>query len=137
MDAEIIVEEAHEHTVLVVDDDDTLRTMVCRALAERFNVEQAADAQKALALLDTIEVPDVIVCDVMMPGTNGFDLAKQIRKIPRFQRVPIVFLTAKTSALDVIEGINAGARSYVTKPFKMGALVERLQKILTAPARRA
>jgi DNA-binding response OmpR family regulator len=51
--------------------------------------------------------------------------------------VPIVFLTAKTSALDVVEGINAGARSYVTKPFKMNALVERLDKILNGPARRS
>lgn len=126
----------HEHNVLVIDDDDTLRTMICRALRERFNVEQASDAHQALALLEAhAEVPDAIVCDVMMPGVSGFDFVKQIRATPRYSRVPIVFLTAKTGALDVIAGINAGARSYVTKPFKMSALVERLGKILDSPRR--
>ncbi len=126
-----------DHTVLVVDDDDTLRSMICRALGEHFNVEQAPDGHNALKLLETIDIPDVIVCDVMMPGLSGFDLAKKIRAQPRYKSVPIVFLTAKTSALDVVEGINAGARSYVTKPFKMNALVERLDKILNGPAKRS
>jgi putative two-component system response regulator len=119
-------------SVLVVDDDEALRRMVCRALGEHHTVYEAADAASALRLLLTIPPPDVMVLDVMMPGVNGFDLAREVRANPALKHVPIVFLTARSSAMDVVEGINAGARSYVTKPFKIAALVERVRKLADA-----
>lgn len=119
--------------VLVVDDDDGLRKMICRALEAHYTVFQAADAKSALELLKTIAVPDAIVCDIMMPAMTGIDLAKVVRATSRLQHVPIIFLTALSGPMDVINAINAGARSYMTKPFKMEALVQRIAKIVGGP----
>jgi DNA-binding response OmpR family regulator len=119
-------------TVLVVDDDDEIRRLVCRALGERHNVYAAHDALSAIQILDEGLRPNLMICDVMMPGMNGIELARHIRATPRYEKMPIVFLTAKDQPLDVIAGINAGARSYVVKPFKIAALTARVAKILHA-----
>lgn len=119
-------------TVLVVDDDDQIRTLVARALAGRHEVIEASDARSALAVLAE-RTPDLIVCDVMLPKVNGFALVREIRSHDLGKRVPVVFLTAKSSPMDVVEGINAGARAYVTKPFQLGAFVQRIDRILASP----
>jgi DNA-binding response OmpR family regulator len=68
----------------------------------------------------------------MMPRLDGLALAKGLRKTPGFERVPILFLTAKDSPLDLVAGINAGARHYVTKPFKVAEVVAKV-KAMTKP----
>ncbi|HEY1960176.1 MAG TPA: response regulator [Polyangiaceae bacterium] len=119
-------------TVLVIDDDDDVRKLIARALAERYDVIEASDAAAALALAADRRL-DLIVCDVMMPRMSGFELVRELRARDGGNHVPIVFLTAKSGAMDVVEGINAGARAYVTKPFKLAPLVERIEKILATP----
>jgi CheY-like chemotaxis protein len=117
-------------SVLVVEDDETVRTMVVRQLAETYTVYQAADAQSALTLLGSIRAPNLIICDVMMPGMNGIEMVRHLKTNAAFKSVPVIFLTAKTSPLDVIEGINSGARNYVTKPFQMKDLLEKVAKAI-------
>jgi DNA-binding response OmpR family regulator len=117
-------------TVLVVDDDDSLRKMTCRALSLRHTVHEAADGPAAMKLLESVK-PDVILVDVMMPAMNGFDFVSRVRAIPRFKHTPIVFLTSCDQPMDVVRGINAGARSYITKPFKMEALMRSIDKIVS------
>lgn len=117
-------------SVLVVDDDDAVRTMVVRQLSESYTVYQAADAQSALTVLASIKPPSLIVCDWMMPGMNGVELIKHLKTHAEFKSVPVIFLTAKTSPLDVIEGINSGARHYITKPFQMKDLLEKVAKAI-------
>ena len=117
-------------SVLVVDDDDAVRTMVVRQLSESYTVYQAADAQSALTVLASIKPPSLIVCDWMMPGMNGVELIKHLKSHAQFKSVPVIFLTAKTSPLDVIEGINSGARHYITKPFQMKDLLEKVAKAI-------
>ncbi|MGD0678963.1 MAG: response regulator [Polyangiaceae bacterium] len=114
--------------VVVVDDDADIRTMLVRALGTKYTVYEARDGLEARELLQLIPAPDAIVCDVMMPRLDGLGLVKLLRKDSTLQRVPVLFLTARGSATDVISGINAGARHYVTKPFK---IAEVLAKIAT------
>jgi CheY-like chemotaxis protein len=116
--------------VLVVDDEEAMRVMLAKMLGEKYTVFTAADGVAALDLLAQIQTPDAIVLDVMMPRIDGFELARRIKANPKLQRVPILYLTAKTGPLDVIAGINAGARHYITKPFKMPDLLERLGRMV-------
>jgi DNA-binding response OmpR family regulator len=117
-------------SILVVEDDDSVRTLLTRQLQATYDVYQAPDAQAALRTLSAIRPPDLIICDVMMPGMNGVEFAKQLKGTNEFKQVPIIFLTARTGALDVIEGINAGARHYVTKPFNMRDLLDKVAKAI-------
>ena len=121
---------ADKKRILVVEDDESVRTLLVRQLATQYEVYQAAEAQSATALLGTIRAPDLILCDVKMPGMTGVQFAKQLKGMPAFKQVPIIFLTARTGALDVIEGINAGARHYITKPFNMKDLLEKVARAI-------
>jgi CheY-like chemotaxis protein len=116
--------------VLVVDDDESVRTLVVRQLSDAYTVYQAADGPSALKLLGSIRRPDLIVCDVMMPGMTGTELVRTLKGIEAFRSIPVIFLTAKSGPLDVIEGINAGARHYLTKPFQMKDLLEKVAKAI-------
>ena len=117
-------------TILVVEDDESVRTLIAKQLSTEYTVYQAPEAQSALQLLGTIRPPDLIVCDVMMPGMTGIQFAKHLKGVDAFKQIPIIFLTAKAGALDVIEGINAGARHYITKPFNMKELLEKVAKAI-------
>jgi DNA-binding response OmpR family regulator len=118
--------------VVVVDDDPDIRTMLVKALGTTYTVYEARDGEEARALLAVLPPPDALVCDIMMPRLDGLALAKVLRKAPGLERLPILFLTAKDSPLDLVAGINAGARHYVTKPFKVAEVVAKV-KAMTKP----
>ena len=112
--------------LLVVDDDPAIRAMLLHTLGRTYTIYEAGDGQEAFEILEAIPTPDGIVCDVMMPRLDGVEFAKALRKDKTLQRVPILFLTAKDGAMDVIAGINAGARHYITKPFKIADVVAKV-----------
>jgi CheY-like chemotaxis protein len=116
--------------VLVVEDDSATRDMVVRALASKYTVYAASDGKVAMDTLALIPAPDAIVCDVMMPQMDGLEFAKAVKTSGRFKSVPIIFLTALDGASDVVRGINAGARHYLTKPFKINELLEKVAKLV-------
>jgi DNA-binding response OmpR family regulator len=118
--------------VLVVDDDASIRTLVTTTLiAKGYETVQAADGMAASAMLARMtRPPDLIICDVMMPNIDGFSLIRGIKKTEVLRTVPIIFLTAKTDALDVIRGINLGARHYVPKPFGIKELLSKVEKAI-------
>lgn len=122
---------AARRRILVVEDDESVRQLLARQLGTEYEVQQAADAQQALQVLGAMKpLPDLIICDVMMPGMTGVQFAKQLKGTNEYKTVPIIFLTARTGALDVIEGINAGARHYITKPFNMKDLLDKVAKAM-------
>ncbi|MGO8999615.1 MAG: response regulator [Polyangiaceae bacterium] len=116
---------------LVVDDDPTIRTLVATTLSQLFSVYVAESAQHAMQLLLNIPTPGLVVCDVAMPGVDGVQFIKKMRAMPKLGAVPVIFLTAKTMPMDVIAGINAGARFYVPKPFNPADLLEKARKATT------
>lgn len=115
--------------VLVADDDPSISRLLERVLAREFDVVTTSDGLGALALATKIR-PQLMILDVMMPGLDGFQLAQRLRAVPELKNVPIIFLTARDGPLDTIKGIQAGARHYMTKPFKIDDLITRVKKIL-------
>jgi DNA-binding response OmpR family regulator len=114
---------------LVVDDDPTICTLVATTLSRNFAVYVADSAQRAMQLLLEIPTPNIVICDVAMPAVDGLQFVKSMRAIPKLAATPVIFLTAKTMAMDVIAGINAGARFYLTKPFNPTQLMEKVMKV--------
>lgn len=110
--------------ILVVDDDEALAEMLGIVLeSEGFHVSIAGDGNEALRLYREIG-PDLILLDLMLPGMNGIDVCKAIR---RSSAVPIIMLTAKTDTVDVVLGLESGADDYITKPFKPKELIARVR----------
>jgi CheY-like chemotaxis protein len=116
--------------ILVIEDDESVRKLVERSLATSFAVETVSDGKAALARLAVKPTPDLLVCDVMMPGMDGLEVARRVRAQDATKAIPIIFLTAKVTPRDVIQGIQAGARHYITKPFKIGDLLDKVRKVL-------
>lgn len=113
--------------LLVVDDDQSILDIMQVALAdEGYEVDVAADGEEALGAFEASS-PDLLVLDVMLPGRDGFELCREIRKT---SQVPIILLTAKTDTIDVVVGLECGADDYVTKPFEMRELVARMRSLL-------
>lgn len=119
-------------TVLVVDDEPTLREVVVRYLErEGYRALVAADGDEAEAVLRS-QSPDLVILDLMLPGTDGLELCRRIRAR---SAMPVIMLTARGEETDRIVGLELGADDYVTKPFSPRELVARVRTVLrrTAP----
>jgi DNA-binding response OmpR family regulator len=113
-------------TILVVDDEPTLREALVDALeADGFRVVAAADGREALATFRA-ERPDLVLLDLMLPELSGIEVCRIIRAE---SGVPIVMLTAKDSELDKVVGLELGADDYVTKPFSLRELTARIRAL--------
>ena len=116
--------------LLVVDDEPNLLRAVAVVLrGEGFEVSTARSGREALVAV-TKNTPDLIVSDVRMPGMDGFELARRLRRAPNFALLPIIFLTAKDETEDRVEGFRAGVDVYLTKPFEPDELVAVINSIL-------
>lgn len=114
--------------ILVVDDEDNLRTMLAAALKfEGYDVVQAADGREGLRALKEHR-PDLVVLDVMMPELDGFGVLKRMREMG--DRTPVVFLTARDTSADAVQGLGLGADDYLSKPFALEELVARVEAVL-------
>ena len=113
--------------VLIVDDDQQIRTMLARFLGEHgMRVTQASDGVTMFKTMETGRF-DVIVLDVMMPGEDGFTLCRKLRAE---SAIPLILLTARNSETDRIVGLELGADDYVTKPFNPRELLARIRALL-------
>jgi len=114
-------------TLLVVDDDIRMLRMMKRILElEGYRVRTAGDGQTALEVFDEGD-PDLVLLDITMPGMNGYALCQSIRD---FSKIPIIMVTAKVGDNEKVEGLDAGADDYVTKPFSANELVARVRAVL-------
>src|SRR3974390_3504267 len=113
--------DAQREQVLVVDDEASIVDAVATALRyEGFDVREATDGRSALASVQD-EAPDLVVLDVMLPDLDGFEVMRRIRQDGI--RVPVLFLTARDSVEDKVNGLTIGGDDYVTKPFSPPQLV--------------
>lgn len=113
--------------VLVVDDEATIRDIVRRYLtADGFDVVEAVDGEDALRQCEE-RAPDLVVLDVMMPGTNGLEVLRRLRAT---SEVYVILLTAKAEEVDKLVGLSVGADDYLTKPFSPRELVARVRAVL-------
>lgn len=113
--------------ILVAEDDDSIAVMLLKMLETRYQVHRVRNGAEALAVAEQFK-PNAVLLDVMMPGLDGYATAQRLRLLPNMKNVSLIFLTAKGGAMDVVKGIQAGARFYVTKPFKMDDLLAKVRK---------
>jgi len=116
--------------ILVVDDEaKLLRAVAVDLRGEGYDVATARSGAEALALVAQ-SLPDLIVSDIRMPGMDGYQLARRLRENARTAIIPIIFLTAKDTSADRIEGFRAGVDAYITKPFEPDELLVVIAGIL-------
>jgi two-component system, OmpR family, response regulator len=117
--------------VLVVDDEEHITELVAMGLSYNgFDVERTATGRAALDAIDRRR-PDLVVLDVMLPDLDGFEVARRLRQVEGAgTRVPVIFLTARDATADKVEGLRLGSDDYVTKPFSIEELIERVKAVL-------
>jgi two-component system response regulator MprA len=115
--------------ILVVDDERAVRESLRRALVlQGYEVELASDGAAALERLAADGQPDAVVLDILMPGIDGLEVCRQIRR--RGNSVPVLMLTARDAVGDRVEGLDAGADDYLVKPFALEELLARIRALL-------
>ncbi|RME14554.1 MAG: hybrid sensor histidine kinase/response regulator [Bdellovibrio sp.] len=113
-------------SVLIVDDIATNVHVLSQALEpEGYNISVANSGEAALKLAPKIR-PDIILLDVMMPGLNGFETCRKLKQMEDFKETPVVFITARSDAKDIVEGFESGGSDYITKPFKFEEVCARV-----------
>ena len=123
--------ETRQPRVLVVDDEEHITELVAMGLTYNgFDVERAASGRSALDMVQSRR-PDLIVLDVMLPDLDGFEVARRIRQAEGAgTHVPVIFLTARDTTQDKVEGLRLGSDDYVTKPFSIEELIERVKAVM-------
>ncbi|MDR1938492.1 MAG: response regulator [Tannerellaceae bacterium] len=117
------------YKMLIIDDNDDLRNFLTDEFSKYLSVDVAEDGKKGV--LKAIELnPDLIICDVMMPEMDGFEVTKQLKKEFQTCHIPIILLTAHSSIEHQLEGIESGADAYITKPFSLKYIVKRVMKLI-------
>ena len=115
--------------ILIVDDERAVRESLRRALElEGYEIELAEDGAEALERLESQPEPDAMVLDVLMPRVDGLEVSRTVRR--NGSRLPILMLTARTQVEDRVEGLDAGADDYLTKPFALEELLARVRALL-------
>jgi class 3 adenylate cyclase len=112
-------------TILVVDDTPENIEMLVSILRERYKVKAAISGASALKIA-TRKPPDLVLLDIMMPDMDGYEVCERLKQNPTTHDVPVVFLTAKTEATEIVKGFEVGAVDYVTKPFNSAELLIRV-----------
>jgi two-component system chemotaxis response regulator CheY len=117
-------------TILIVDDSESIREVVSFTLEnEGYNVLIAVDGTDALRFLNGQNI-DLIITDLHMPEMDGITLIKEVRNMPDYQRIPILFLTTESQAAKKMEAKDAGATGWIIKPFVPAKLIAALSKVL-------
>ncbi len=121
--------------LLLIDDDPNLILLVKDYLEfQGYQVTTAENGREALEILDK-KVPDMIICDVMMPEIDGYGLVEKVRQDSRLSWIPVMFLSAKGQSQDRVKGLNTGADVYMVKPFEPEELVAQVESSLIQASR--
>ena len=125
----LVSENTNRPTVLVIDDNTDIRQYERTLLQDEYIVLEAADGKEGLAVA-LKEVPDLVICDVMMPVMDGLELTEQLKTNTATSHIPVIMLTAKNLEEHRAEGYEHGADSYITKPFHSKVLLARIENLL-------
>ncbi len=123
----------NDRKVLIVEDEEVIRKVLRLTLTKwGFEVEEAEDGAQALLKLEKAQYT-LIICDIMMPNLNGWDLIKKVKEDPKTHDLRIIALTGKNKAADMFKGYELGANYYMTKPFTQAQLQYGIQLVLEEP----
>ncbi len=120
-----------DNLIMLVEDDKIVARLLSHTLMQRgFNVDVATNGRQAIDNLDTNQLPNLVLLDIILPLADGFEVLTQIRSRKGWKKVPIIMLTSKTQELNVVRAFESGANDYVTKPFQLGELMVRINRLL-------
>jgi len=123
------------HRILVVEDDKAARHILLTVFGKDYEVRCAVDGLAALVEIEQGFQPALVIADIMMPRMDGMTFVKSMRQRPGMARIPVIFLTSRSTPRDVIEGIQVGARHYRTKPIQVPDLLKKVHKLLPPSGR--
>jgi len=128
---EIVKEPADQEKdiILVVEDNADVQEYIRGALEPEYTVKQAKDGEEGLRQAREI-VPDLIICDIMMPGMDGYELCRTLKTEIATSHIPVILLTAKAAEENIIRGLETGADDYITKPFNTKMLLARIHNLI-------
>ena len=126
---QVISEQSNRPTLLIIDDNNDIRQYERTLLQDDYFVLEASDGKKGLEVAKK-EVPDLVVCDVMMPVMDGLEFTEQLKTHTATSHIPVIMLTAKNLEDQRAEGYERGADSYITKPFHSKVLLARIENLL-------
>lgn len=119
------------NSVMIVEDDLIVARLLSHTLSQRgFDVQVADNGRKAIENLDQIRPADLVLLDIMLPFADGFEVLSQIRARKGWENVPIIMLTSKTQEPVVVRAFENGVDDYVTKPFQLGELMVRINRLM-------
>ncbi len=127
--AEMVEMDGQKPLLLVIDDNDDVRSYVSALLKDEYVVIQSADGKSGLERA-VKEVPDLVICDVMMPVMDGLEFCKRLKQEVATSHIPVLMLTARTMEEQRAEGYEYGADAYITKPFNNKVLISRVRNLL-------
>ena len=126
---QVITDQANKPTLLIIDDNNDIRQYERTLLQDDYFVLEASDGKEGLELAKK-EVPDLVICDVMMPVMDGLEFTEQLKTQTATSHIPVIMLTAKNLEEQRAEGYEHGADSYITKPFHSKVLLARIENLL-------
>ncbi len=126
---ELPVEETRNKRILIIDDSKDFRSYMAKTLSETYTVFEAAEGKEGISKA-LKHHPDIIICDVMMPGIDGFEVCRQLKNNVDTSHIPIILLTARMDNDVRREGYDAGANAYLSKPFSMDVLNSRIINLM-------
>lgn len=124
-----VTTDMYGYTLLLVEDNESMRTFILERLQENFTVETAKNGVEALKVLRSTHI-DLIISDIMMPEMDGYQLCREVKSDMELSHIPIIFLTAKNDIDSKINGLKYGAEAYVEKPFSFSYLKEQVLSLL-------
>jgi len=125
-----MVSQASKKIMIVDDEPNIVLALKFLMEEEGYDVHYCYDGETAVENVTKV-APDLIILDVMMPGRDGFSVAKYIRNQPSLDNTAIIFLTAKGASKDKIEGYDSGAETYIVKPFDNDEIVAKVREVLS------
>jgi len=120
-------QENNKQKILIIDDAPENIKMAVEILKDQFTVNVATSASKGLEIIENGNIPDIILLDVIMPDTDGFQMCKMLKDDKNLEHIPVIFLTILENEKDIVHGLELGAVDYVTKPFEPAVLKARVQ----------
>ena len=116
--------------IYIVEDDTNIQEIEAIALKNSgHNVEQFEDAKHFYKKIEE-KLPDLAILDIMLPDENGYEIVKKLRKNPATKKLPVIMVTAKTSEIDMVKGLDIGADDYIKKPFSIIEFITRIKAVL-------
>ena len=125
----IVQHENEKHIILIVEDNEDLRSYICKIVKDKYQVLEASNGREGLEIAVN-QVPDLIVSDVMMPEMDGFELSKKLKNDQRTSHIPIILLTALSSKENKLSGLKLGVDEYLAKPFDEEELIVRIENLI-------